>query len=206
MVVEDITELKAQAGHIEQLAFYDHLTGLPNRRQLHDRLQQALSVSTRNHFYGAVLMLDLDNFKCIKDTRGHDVGDRLLAEVARRIQTSVRQTDTVARPGGAGFIVMLVDLSPDEAQAALQAEGVGSAPALSGLAARPTRAICSASPCPCMNLKNWPYGASPPKKYYREHILNDLKISTRFTILIGILSVLLIAMGSGVGHRLSWMN
>jgi diguanylate cyclase (GGDEF)-like protein len=125
VVVEDITELKAQAAHIEQLAFYDHLTGLPNRRQLHDRLQQALSVSTRNHLYGAVLMLDLDNFKRINDTRGHDVGDRLLAEVALRIQSCVRQTDTVARLGGDEFIVMLVDLSPDEAQAALQAEGVG---------------------------------------------------------------------------------
>jgi diguanylate cyclase (GGDEF)-like protein len=125
VVVEDITELKAQAAHIEQLAFYDHLTGLPNRRLLHDRLQQALSVSTRDHLYGAVLMLDLDNFKRINDTRGHDVGDRLLAEVALRIQSCVRQTDTVARLGGDEFIVMLVDLSPDEAQASLHAEGVG---------------------------------------------------------------------------------
>jgi diguanylate cyclase (GGDEF)-like protein/PAS domain S-box-containing protein len=125
VVVEDITELKAQAGHIEQLAFYDHLTGLPNRRLLHDRLQQALSVSTRDHLHGAVLMLDLDNFKRINDTRGHDVGDRLLVEVARRIQSCVRQADTVARLGGDEFIVVLVDLSADEAQAALQAERVG---------------------------------------------------------------------------------
>lgn len=125
VVVEDITELKAQAAHIEQLAFYDHLTGLPNRRLLYNRLQQALSVSTRDHLYGAVLMLDLDNFKRINDTRGHDVGDRLLTEVALRIQSCVRQTDMVARLGGDEFIVMLVDLSPDEAQAALHAEEVG---------------------------------------------------------------------------------
>ncbi|NMM14696.1 MAG: EAL domain-containing protein [Rhodoferax sp.] len=125
VVVEDITELKAQAGHIEQLAFYDHLTGLPNRRLLYDRLQQALSVSTRDHLHGAVLMLDLDNFKRINDTRGHDVGDRLLTEVARRIQSCVRETDTVARLGGDEFIVVLTDLSADEAQAALQAERVG---------------------------------------------------------------------------------
>lgn len=125
VVVEDITELKAQAGHIEQLAFYDHLTGLPNRRLLYNRLQQALSVSTRDHLYGAVLMLDLDNFKRINDTRGHDVGDRLLTEVALRIQSCVRQTDTVARLGGDEFIVVLADLSADEAQAALQAERVG---------------------------------------------------------------------------------
>ncbi|WP_114973483.1 EAL domain-containing protein [Rhodoferax ferrireducens] len=125
VVVEDITELKVQAAHIEQLAFYDHLTGLPNRRLLHDRLQQALSLGTRNHLYGAVLMLDLDNFKRINDTRGHDVGDRLLVETALRIQSCVRQADTVARLGGDEFIVVLVDLSADEAQAALQAEGVG---------------------------------------------------------------------------------
>ena len=125
VVVENITELKAQADHIEQLAFYDHLTGLPNRRLLHDRLQQALSVSTRDHLYGAVLMLDLDNFKRLNDTRGHGVGDRLLVEVARRIQSCVRQTDTVARLGGDEFIVVLADLSADEAQAGLQTEGVG---------------------------------------------------------------------------------
>ncbi len=125
VVVEDITELKAQAAHIEQLAFYDSLTGLPNRSLLRDRLQRALSVSTRNHLYGAVLMIDLDNFKRLNDTRGHDVGDRLLVEVALRIQSCVRRTDTVARLGGDEFIVILVDLSPDEAQAALQAERVG---------------------------------------------------------------------------------
>lgn len=119
------TRLGVNEDAIHQLAFYDSLTKLPNRRLLHDRLQRALSVSTRNHLYGAVLMLDLDNFKRINDTRGHDVGDRLLVEVALRIQACVRQADTVARLGGDEFIVMLVDLSPDEAQAALHAEAIG---------------------------------------------------------------------------------
>jgi diguanylate cyclase (GGDEF)-like protein len=110
---------------IHQLAFYDALTRLPNRRLLRDRLQRAMLVSTRNHLYGAVLMIDLDNFKSINDTRGHDVGDHLLIEVALRIQSCVRQADTVARLGGDEFIILLVDLSADEAQAAVQAEAVG---------------------------------------------------------------------------------
>lgn len=119
------TKLGVNEEALHQLAFYDPLTRLPNRRLMRDRLQRALSVSTRNHLYGAVLMIDLDNFKRINDTRGHDVGDRLLVEVALRIQSCVRQADTVARLGGDEFIVMLVDLSPDDDQAALQAEGVG---------------------------------------------------------------------------------
>jgi len=110
---------------IHQLAFYDPLTKLPNRRLLRDRLQRALSVSTRTHLYGAVLMIDLDNFKSINDSRGHEIGDRLLVEVALRIQSCVRQADTVARLGGDEFVVVLVDLSPQEAQAALLAERVG---------------------------------------------------------------------------------
>lgn len=110
---------------IHQLAFYDPLTKLPNRRLLRDRLQQAISVSTRNHQYGAVLMIDLDNFKSINDTQGHDVGDCLLEEVALRIQSCVRKADTVARLGGDEFVVLLVDLGTDEAHAALQAERLG---------------------------------------------------------------------------------
>lgn len=119
------TKLGVDEKAIHQLAFYDPLTKLPNRRLLYNRLQQALSVSTRDHLYGTVLMIDLDNFKRINDTRGHDVGDRLLIEVALLIQSCVRQTDTVARLGGDEFIVVLADLSADEAQAALQAERVG---------------------------------------------------------------------------------
>lgn len=110
---------------IHQLAFYDPLTQLPNRRLLRDRLQQALSLSMRTQLYGAVLMIDLDNFKQINDTRGHDVGDQLLTEVASRVQSCVRQVDTVSRLGGDEFVVLLVDLSADEAQAALLAERLG---------------------------------------------------------------------------------
>ncbi|MBI3284244.1 MAG: EAL domain-containing protein [Burkholderiales bacterium] len=124
-----VREMQARLGEdevaIHQLAFYDPLTKLPNRRLLRDRLQRALSLSTRNHMFGAVLMIDLDNFKSINDTRGHHVGDLLLAEVALRIQACVRQSDTVARLGGDEFIVMLVDLSPDEVVAALLAEEIG---------------------------------------------------------------------------------
>ena len=127
-VLRALKEMQAKLGAdqaaIHQLAFYDPLTKLPNRRLLGDRLQQALSVSTRNHLYGAVLMLDLDNFKNINDRRGHDVGDRLLVEIALRTKSCVRQTDTVARLGGDEFVVMLLDLSPDEAQAALQARAI----------------------------------------------------------------------------------
>jgi diguanylate cyclase (GGDEF)-like protein len=126
LALEDMqTKLGADENAIHQLAFYDPLTKLPNRRLLRDRLQRALSMSTRNHLYGAVLMIDLDNFKSINDSRGHDAGDRLLVEVAQRLQSCVRQADTVARLGGDEFIVMLVDLSPHEAQAALQAEEIG---------------------------------------------------------------------------------
>jgi diguanylate cyclase (GGDEF)-like protein len=119
------TKLGVDEVAIHQLAFYDPLTKLPNRRLLRDRLQRALSISTRNHLHGAVLMIDLDNFKSINDTRGHEVGDFLLVEIAQRIQSSIRQADTVARLGGDEFIVMLVDLSPNEAQAALKAEAIG---------------------------------------------------------------------------------
>ena len=119
------TKLGVDEAAIHQLAFYDPLTRLPNRRLLRDRLQQALSLSVRSQLYGAVLMIDLDNFKQINDTRGHDVGDQLLTEVALRVQSCVRQVDTVARLGGDEFIVLLVDLSADEAQAALLAERLG---------------------------------------------------------------------------------
>lgn len=110
---------------IHQLAFYDQLTNLPNRRLLRDRLQRAVSISTRSHQFGGVLMIDLDNFKSINDTLGHDVGDLFLQEIALRVQSCLRQSDTVARLGGDEFVVLLVDLSQNEAQAAMQAEEVG---------------------------------------------------------------------------------
>lgn len=125
VVVEDITELKAQAAHIEQLAFYDPLTGLPNRSLLRDRLQQALAHSTRHKTQGAILFIDLDNFKILNDTKGHNIGDLLLIEVAKRIQDCVRSFDTVARLGGDEFVVILNDLSEDTRQAAAAAKNVG---------------------------------------------------------------------------------
>ncbi|WP_114969745.1 putative bifunctional diguanylate cyclase/phosphodiesterase [Rhodoferax ferrireducens] len=137
------TKLGVNEEAIHQLAFYDPLTKLPNRRLLRDRLQRAMSVSTRNQLYGAVLMIDLDNFKSINDTRGHDVGDALLVEIAGRIQSCIRQADTVARLGGDEFVVMLVDLSPNEAQAELQAMIIG-------------KKILTAISQPCM-LENQPH-------------------------------------------------
>jgi len=119
------TKLGADEAAIHQLAFYDPLTNLPNRRLLRDRLQIALNVSERSHLYGAVLILDLDNFKTINDTKGHAVGDDLLVEMSRRITGCLRQADTVARLGGDEFVVMLVNLSTDAALAAVQAEGIG---------------------------------------------------------------------------------
>ncbi|MCX7192156.1 MAG: EAL domain-containing protein [Proteobacteria bacterium] len=127
-IYDDITEQKLAEAKIHQLAFYDPLTGLPNRRLLQDRLQQAFSVSARSGQHGAVLFLDLDNFKTLNDSRGHDVGDQLLAEVASRLNACVRDGDTVARLGGDEFVVVLESLSaiPDEAaaQADLVAEKI----------------------------------------------------------------------------------
>jgi diguanylate cyclase (GGDEF)-like protein len=96
----DITEHKRAEEQIEQLAFYDPLTRLPNRRLFHDRFDQALAASARNNTRGALMFLDLDGFKGLNDQHGHVMGDALLAEVARRLTASVRETDTVARLGG----------------------------------------------------------------------------------------------------------
>ncbi len=115
------SELRKDATEkIRQLAFYDSLTHLPNRRLLIDRLRQALASSTRSGRAGALLFLDLDNFKDLNDTRGHDIGDRLLTEAARRIGDSVRKGDTAARLGGDEFVVMLEDLSSEAQEAAVQ--------------------------------------------------------------------------------------
>jgi diguanylate cyclase (GGDEF)-like protein/PAS domain S-box-containing protein len=125
VVVEDITELKAQAAHIEQLAFYDPLTGLPNRSLLRDRVQRALTHSTRHMNHGAILFIDLDNFKALNDTKGHNIGDLLLIEVAKRLQDCIRSGDTVARLGGDEFVVVLDELNEDTRQAAAQAQDIG---------------------------------------------------------------------------------
>ena len=121
-LVRDISERRRVEEQIRNLAYYDALTRLPNRRLLMDRLGQALIASERSREFGALLILDLDHFKTLNDTQGHDVGDRLLIEVAQRLTAYVRQQDTVCRLGGDEFVVMLEELGQDEQPAATQAE------------------------------------------------------------------------------------
>ncbi len=121
----DITDRKLAEQKVHQLAFYDALTGLPNRRLLLDRLHQAFAVSERNERYGALMFLDLDHFKTLNDTKGHEIGDLLLKEVASRLQGCVRDGDTVARLGGDEFVVVLEVLSGNVNEAVNQAELVG---------------------------------------------------------------------------------
>lgn len=121
----DFTARKAAEEEIRNLAFYDPLTNLPNRRLLMDRLHLTLSASARHAHHGALLFIDLDNFKALNDTRGHDLGDLLLQQVAQRLVTCVREGDTVARLGGDEFVVMLQNLSEDLREATLQTETVG---------------------------------------------------------------------------------
>jgi diguanylate cyclase (GGDEF)-like protein/PAS domain S-box-containing protein len=123
--VRDITKRKQAEEEIKNLAFYDPLTHLPNRRLLLDRLKQALASSARSGREGALLFIDLDNFKTLNDTLGHDIGDLLLKQVAQRLESCVREGDTVARLGGDEFVVMLEDLSEHDLEAAAQAETVG---------------------------------------------------------------------------------
>ncbi len=120
-ILQDITERKQAEEQISNLAFYDTLTQLPNRRLLNDRLEQAMAASKRSGHYGALMFLDLDNFKPLNDTYGHGVGDLLLITVAYRIVGCVREADTVARFGGDEFVVMLSELDEDKAESAAQA-------------------------------------------------------------------------------------
>lgn len=110
----DISEWKRMEEHVRQLAFYDALTGLPNRRLLHDRLIQAMVASKRSGRYCALMFIDLDNFKPLNDTHGHDAGDLLLVEVAARMWRCIREMDTVARFGGDEFVVMICELDPND--------------------------------------------------------------------------------------------
>lgn len=120
----DITERKAAEERIHHLAFYDPLTGLPNRRLLMDRAEHALASSTRTGEYGALIFIDLDHFKTLNDTQGHAVGDQLLIEVGKRLGANVREVDTVSRLGGDEFVLLLEDLGHEEESAAALAESI----------------------------------------------------------------------------------
>lgn len=124
-VARDITERKIMGDAIAHLAFHDALTGLPNRRLLNERLQRAVTSSNRSGQYAALMFIDLDRFKALNDTHGHEMGDLLLVEVARRLRLSVRESDTVARLGGDEFVVLIQDLTPDAQQALAHAQAVG---------------------------------------------------------------------------------
>jgi diguanylate cyclase (GGDEF)-like protein/PAS domain S-box-containing protein len=121
----DISERKQNEAEINNLAFYDPLTQLPNRRLLLDRLRHSVASAARTSGQGAVLFIDLDHFKTINDTQGHAVGDMLLCEVARRLDACVREGDTVARLGGDEFVVMLENLSESAGDAVAQASAAG---------------------------------------------------------------------------------
>ncbi len=120
----DITERKLAEKKIKELAFYDQLTHLPNRTLLLDRMAQTLAASRRDGTFGAVLFIDLDYFKTLNDTRGHEVGDLLLKQVAQRLLSCVRAGDTVARLGGDEFVVMLTPLGTRQPEALGSAESV----------------------------------------------------------------------------------
>jgi diguanylate cyclase (GGDEF)-like protein/PAS domain S-box-containing protein len=124
VVSHDVTARNEAEGRIHHLAFYDALTQLPNRLTLKDRLSQCMAASKRNGCYGALMFLDLDNFKPVNDTHGHEVGDLLLIEAADRLRKCIREIDTVARFGGDEFVVLLGGLHADKAESAAQAENV----------------------------------------------------------------------------------
>ncbi len=124
-ITRDVSDAKAAEKEIRSLAFFDQLTSLPNRRMLLDRLHHSLAAGTRNGRWRAILFVDLDNFRDLNDSLGHQTGDLLLQEVAARLATCVREADTVARLGGDEFVVMLEDLSSSAEEAATWAEAIG---------------------------------------------------------------------------------
>lgn len=120
-VWRDITERKQMENQVRQLAFYDPLTNLPNRRLLHDRLSHGIATGMRSGRHGALMFLDLDNFKLLNDTHGHEVGDLLLIAAADKLKKCTREMDTVARFGGDEFVVMINELDADKAESVKQA-------------------------------------------------------------------------------------
>jgi len=123
-VFTDITEKKRSDETIRSLAFYDPLTKLPNRRLLRERIEAAIAASARSGRRAALLFIDLDHFKELNDSKGHDVGDQLLVEVARRLSAGLRSDDTVARQGGDEFVVLVANLDSDAQQATAQAQRI----------------------------------------------------------------------------------
>ena len=121
LAVTDITDRKRMEAQVHRLAFHDSLTNLPNRRLLDDRLSQAMAASKRTGCKGALMFLDLDNFKALNDKCGHAVGDLLLIEAARRLNACVREMDTVARFGGDEFVVIISELKADQVEPTAQA-------------------------------------------------------------------------------------
>lgn len=121
-IARDITEHKKLAAQIHELAFYDPLTKLPNRRMLNDRLTQTMAASKRSGSYCALLFLDLDNFKPLNDAHGHAIGDLLLIEAANRLKGCVREVDTIARLGGDEFVILLSELNADKGNATTEAQ------------------------------------------------------------------------------------
>lgn len=122
--ITDITEKRLSEDTIHQLAFYDELTGLPNRRLLQDRLKLALHASHRHAQHGAILFMDLDDFKSLNDTLGHSIGDSLLKHIAARLNQSLRRLDTISRLGGDEFVVIIDELERNEAVAAQEARAI----------------------------------------------------------------------------------
>ena len=125
MTHSDISQRKAAEKEIEELAYYDALTKLANRRLFLDRLQKALDTSIRTNTRGALFFIDLDNFKTLNDTAGHEVGDKLLQQVAKRLLACVNEKDTVARLGGDEFVVILADTELDIEKAAKFTQTIG---------------------------------------------------------------------------------
>lgn len=122
--ITDLSQRKQNEERIQQLAFHDPLTQLPNRRLLLDRLEHALVGALRNHTGGAVLLIDVDNFKALNDTRGHDVGDMLLRQIGQRLLACVHESDTVARISGDEFVVLFEDMPQNSVQLVSQVRAI----------------------------------------------------------------------------------